>query len=147
LACDKDGNWLGCEYIKAVSCSQSSPGQCLAGGQLTALPFIHPSLPLSLGISLVYPLFPSSCLPSSFLNIYSSDLPHNTSSQIYYATPLSTLPTLLLLHIPCCTQDQLIYSLHLVFFSFTPLVVVSENGVVFFFSCIHSSICPTFVCF
>jgi hypothetical protein len=38
--------------------------------------------------------------------------------------------------------------LHLFFFySFAPLVVVSANGVVFFFySCIDSSICPTFIC-
>jgi hypothetical protein len=34
--------------------------------------------------------------------------------------------------IPCCTQDQLIYSSHLVFLTFAPLVVVSANGVVFF---------------
>jgi hypothetical protein len=39
---------------------------------------------------------------------------------------------LLLLHTPCCTQDQLIYSSHFVFFSSKPLVVVGANGVVFF---------------
>jgi hypothetical protein len=54
-----------------------------------------------------------------------SDLPYNTSS----LHPSS----MLLLHIPCCTQDQLIYSSHFVFFSFAPLVVVSTNGVVFLF--------------
>jgi hypothetical protein len=36
----------------------------------------------------------------------------------------------LLLHAPCCIQDQLIYSSHFVFLSFAPLVVVSANDVV-----------------
>jgi hypothetical protein len=39
----------------------------------------------------------------------------------------------LLLHAPCCTQDQLMYSSHFVFLSFAALVVVGANGVVFFF--------------
>jgi hypothetical protein len=67
------------------------------------------------------------------------DLPQNTSS----LHPSS----LLLLHAPCCTQDQLIYSSHFVFLSFAPLIV-GVNGVCGFFSCIDLSICPTFVyCF
>jgi heme O synthase-like polyprenyltransferase len=32
-----------------------------------------------------------------------------------------------------CTQDQLIYSSHFVFFSFAPIVVVGAIGIVFFF--------------
>jgi hypothetical protein len=51
------------------------------------------------------------------------DLPCNTSLH-----PSSLLATAT----PYCTQDQLIYSSHLVFFSFAPLVVISANGVVFF---------------
>jgi hypothetical protein len=40
---------------------------------------------------------------------------------------------LLLLHTPCCTQDQLICSSYFGFLSFAPLVVVGANSVVVFF--------------
>jgi uncharacterized membrane protein len=41
---------------------------------------------------------------------------------------------LILFHTLCCTQDQLIYSSHFVFFHFAPLVVVGgANGIEFFF--------------
>jgi hypothetical protein len=55
---------------------------------------------------------------------------------------------LMLFHIPCCTQDQLICSSYFVFFCFASLVVViGVNGIEFFwFSCIDLSICPSFDC-
>jgi hypothetical protein len=130
----------GYEYIRAASCFRSSSRQRLVGGQLATPPFIPAPLSPSPGIILACPLSPSSRLPSSFLNLCSSDLPYNTSSQIYRTILLSTPPPCLLLLLllvaaatPCCTQDQFIYSSHLVFLSFAPLVVVSANGVVFFF--------------
>jgi hypothetical protein len=120
-----------CEYIKAASCFRCSLGQCLAGGQLAAHSIIPAPLPPSPGIILAYPLSPSSRLSSSFLNLCNSGMPHNTSLHPSFFLTVATTATT-----PCCTQDQLIYSLYLVFLSFAPLVVVSANGVVFFFSCI-----------
>jgi hypothetical protein len=62
------------------------------------------------------------------------DLPRNTFLHLSSLLAATTAT-------PCCTQDQLIYTSHLVFLSFAPLIVVSANGVVFFFfSCINSSI-------
>jgi hypothetical protein len=88
--------------------------------------YLPPSLPPSLGIILLCPLSPSSRLPSSFLNLCNSNLPYNTS--LHPSSLLVVVATT-----PCWIQDQLIYSSHLVFLSFAPLVVVGANGVVFFF--------------
>jgi hypothetical protein len=75
---------------------------------------------------------PSLLLPAFLLHFWifaaqllTSDLPWNTSS----LHPSS----LLLLHTPCCPQDQFIYSSHFVFLSFAALVVINANGVVCFF--------------
>jgi hypothetical protein len=63
------------------------------------------------------------------------DLPCNTS----FLYPSS----LLVFHTPCCTQDQLIYSSHFIFFSFASLVAVGLKVLCFFFfSCTDVSICP-----
>jgi hypothetical protein len=113
----------------------------LAGGQLPAPPLISALFLPSPDISLAWPLFPSSCFPSSFLNLSSSALHLNSILQHLFSPP----PFLLLFHSLCCTQNQLIY---FVFLSFAPLVIVGTNGVLYFFlfSCIDPSICPTFGC-
>jgi hypothetical protein len=99
--------------------------QRLAGGQLAAPPFLHtrPSPSLYGYHYFLSLIFISESLQLRFVaqNLL-LDLLRNTSLH-----PSSLLvaaaPT------PCCTQDQLIYSSHLVFLT---LVVVSANDVVFF---------------
>jgi hypothetical protein len=104
--------------------------QRLAGGQLAAPPVLHtrPAASLYGYHSFLSLIFPPSLLISESLQLrfvaqnLLLDLLRNTSLH-----PSSLLvaaaPT------PCCTQDQLIYSSHLVFLT---LVVVSANDVVFF---------------
>jgi hypothetical protein len=107
-----------------------SPGS--ACWHATPRPSPHTRLPPS--PSGYQPLFPSSRLLSSFLNLSSSTpylnsaLQHLTSNLPYNTSSLHS-PSFLLLHTPCCTQDQLIY---FVFLSFHLWLLVLMVLCVFF---------------
>jgi hypothetical protein len=125
--------------MKAVSSSRSSPMGC-GGFWAAGRPSSHTYLPPPF-FWISSPPSPSLPLPAFPPHFLISATQHFNTSSIHPSS-------LLLFHTPCCTQDQLICSLHFVFLSFASLVVVGANVVVifFFFSCIDPSICPTFVC-
>jgi hypothetical protein len=95
-----------------------------------APPSLHlpPSLPLSVS-SLPAPSLRLPAFFPHFLIFATQALIWDLSRNTFSLHPSS----LLQLHIPCCTRDQLIYSSHFVFLRFVPLVVVGANSVAFFF--------------
>jgi hypothetical protein len=99
--------YQGCELFQELPWT-------VPGWQAASRPSLHTHpCPPSPGIILPCPLSPSR-LPSSFLNLCSSDLLCNTSSQICQATPpLISTTQYLLSDLPCNTSSQIRHTIPL----------------------------------
>jgi hypothetical protein len=128
-------------HIESISISrlQALPKAPLGSAWLAGS---WPPLLPSPDIILACPLSPSSSLPSSFLNLCSLVLHLRFVAQHFLSPPLFliTFPYSLL-H---SRSTHLFFTF--CFLLFTPLIL-SANGVVFFFSCIDLGVCLTFVCY
>jgi hypothetical protein len=99
-------------------------GQHLASRQLVALPsYPPPSLPLWVS-SLHVPYLLLPAFPPHFWIFAAQPLISDIDLDLLYKTSSFHLSSLLMLHIPCYTQDQFVYSSHFVFSSFAPLVLL-----------------------
>jgi hypothetical protein len=109
-------------------------GSAWLSGSWPPLPFIPTSLPLRVSSLQIFPYLLLLTFPLHFwisaAQSLTLDLLRNSSS--FHSSSFHP-SSLLLFHTPCCTQGHLIYSSHFILLSFIPLVVISANGVVFFF--------------